>query len=87
MFFGAGIDGKLQWMARQSLDIYNPSFTASADFSRILYAIAPSIFRFLLYFLSKPAMAFVDLDSIYHFQPPRSISKPVRRRSDGRSTA
>ena len=32
-------------------------------------------------------MAFVDLDSIYHFQPPRSIGRPLKGRSEGRSAA
>ena len=69
------------------LDIYNPSFAALADFSRILYATAPSISRTLLHSLSKPAMAFVDLDSIHHFQPPRSTGRPLKGHAEGRSTA
>lgn len=32
-------------------------------------------------------MALVDLDSIYHFQPPRSIGKPLKGRLEGRSIA
>ena len=32
-------------------------------------------------------MAFADLDIIYYFQPPRSISRQLKGRSEGRSTA
>lgn len=69
------------------MDIYNPSFAASADFSRILYATSPSNFRTLLHILSKLVMAFVDLDSIHYFQPPRSTGRLLKGRSEGRSTA
>ncbi|KAL9123615.1 MAG: hypothetical protein Q9217_006969, partial [Psora testacea] len=84
---GRNVAWLLQWMARRSLDTYNPSFAASADFSRILYATASSVFCTLLRLLSKPAMAFVDLDSIHHFQPPRSTGRPLKGCSEGRSTA
>ena len=64
-----------------------PTFATSADFSRILYATTPSIFRTLPRLLPKPAIAFVDLDSIRHFQPRRSTSRPLKGRSEGLSTA
>lgn len=86
MIFAAGIYGKLQWMARQSLDTYDPPFAVSADFSRILNAAAPSIFCTPLYSLSQPAMAFVDLDSIHYFQPPRSAGRPWKGHLKGPST-
>ena len=87
VIFGAGVCRKLLWKARQPLDTYDPSFAASADFSRTLFAAALSIFRTLLHSLSKPAMAFIDLNSIHHFQPPRSAGRPLKERSEGRSTA
>lgn len=32
-------------------------------------------------------MAFVNLDSVHHFQPPRSTRSPLQERSEGHSTA
>jgi len=69
-------------MAPQPLGIYDPPFAASMDFRLLSHTpqtAQPSCYTFICSL--NPAMAFVNLDSIHHYQPPPIAARPAQRHS------
>ena len=53
----------------------------ASDFSSSTHLTVQPIDHTLLHFLTKPAMASVSLDAVYHYQPAPSAGRPVKGRS------